>query len=99
MEFGITLFTFLNNVYSRYEDSESLYILFETYAVWSRSTIKAYENELKIVCNQIVEDSEIGEVDEDSEHHTNRVIIDKLCTVRYLIFDEFAIECSFPNVF
>ncbi|KAI8577584.1 hypothetical protein K450DRAFT_251522 [Umbelopsis ramanniana AG] len=76
-------FNFRNQVHysSRNEDSESLYILFETFSVWSRSTLLAYENELKIVCNQIVEVSETGEVDETSEHHTDRLIIEKLCTI------------------
>lgn len=50
--------------------------------MWPRSTIEAYNNDLKILCNQIVEDNEIGEVDGTLDHHNNLFIIEKLCTVR-----------------
>lgn len=51
--------------------------------MWPRSTIEAYNNDLKILCNQIVEDNEIGEVDGTLDHHNNLFIIEKLCTVRW----------------
>ncbi|KAI9281272.1 hypothetical protein BC943DRAFT_330053 [Umbelopsis sp. AD052] len=91
-------FNFRNQVHSssRHEDSESLYILFQTFAVWSRQTILAYENELKIVCNQIVEDNEIGEADEVSEQHTNRLIIEKLCTIS-IVMPYSVVSCLVMN--